>query len=89
REILANRPTIWLNATIDVLAARVTGSDRPSLTGHDPALELAGILEHRWKLYSECAGVHVDTSRRLPEQTAGEVVMQWSTWCTTRLGGLR
>ena len=60
---------VWLHAPAAVLAARVRGSDRPSLTGADPADELAQVLASREALYRGCADEVVDCAGRVEEVT--------------------
>ena len=55
RNVLAERDTIWLNPSVAVLAARIAGSDRPSLTGKPIDDELAELISAREPLYREVA----------------------------------
>jgi shikimate kinase len=68
---------VWLVADPATLGARVAGSGRPSLTGADPAAEIAGVLATRAALYSEAADAVVSTDRRGPEEVADELQRLW------------
>ncbi|MGE0433332.1 MAG: shikimate kinase [Planctomycetota bacterium] len=67
---------VWLKAAADVLAARIAGSDRPSLTGADPADELAAVLAVREPLYREVSIHSIDVG----ERDAAAVVNQLFLW---------
>ncbi len=76
RERLRRVRTLWLDAPVDVLATRLRGDDtlRPSLTGGDPAEELASIAVRRAPLYREVAEATCDATRP-PEELAGEIAL--------------
>ncbi len=65
-----NWHVVWLDAAADVLAARIAGSDRPSLTGADIAIEIGQVARERARLYEAAAGHRVDTSRDDSETVA-------------------
>jgi shikimate kinase len=56
--------TIYLSAPPSVLAERIAGDpgDRPSLTGADPAEEIAAVLADRHETYDALADLTCDTS---------------------------
>src|SRR5437763_11630131 len=57
----AQKRVVWLRASDATLASRVgDGSDRPLLTGKDPATELARLSKVREPMYTEVADVVVD-----------------------------
>ena len=62
---------VWLDAPPEVLAERLRADDkrRPSLTGEDPALELAVLAKQREPLYREVAHLRLDASLPLDELT--------------------
>lgn len=64
---------IYLHAPVPVLAARVAGSDRPSLTGAPPAEELAHLLEQRAPLYRAAADYCIDSGTADPSGTAAMI----------------
>lgn len=65
---------VWLDAPVDVLAARVgAGTDRPLLAG-DPVRRLRVLDEARRGLYEEVADVVVDASTGTPDDVAARVV---------------
>lgn len=80
REALRGRFTVWLHADPAVLAGRVRGSDRPSLTGAPPEAELPGILAEREPLYRACARLTVDTGRAGSGEAVGEILRGWEEW---------
>jgi shikimate kinase len=54
RLILERCIAVWLDAEIEILAARVSrGRDRPLLRGQDPLVVLAGLAERRNPIYAE------------------------------------
>lgn len=53
----------WLDAPATVLAARIAGSDRPSLTGAPPEEEIAALAAARAPLYAAVAEQRIDTGR--------------------------
>lgn len=64
---------IYLQAPVSVLAARVTGSDRPSLTGAPPAEELGDLLDQRAPLYRAAADYCIDSGTAGPSVTAAMI----------------
>jgi len=70
RDALARRITIWLTAPVAVLAERIAGSARPSLTGAPIEAELEQLARERAPLYREAASLQVDTSARDAERVA-------------------
>jgi len=63
RASLSRRATcVWLRVTIDEMQRRLRAdpSPRPSLTGLDPAEELAQVVERREPLYSEISEIELD-----------------------------
>jgi len=70
---------VWLTAPLAVLAARVrAGAPRPSLTGADPADELAAVLAVREPLYRACAHTTLDTSRLAPDEVTDVLEQLWT-----------
>ena len=65
REGLGRVRTFWLDAPVEVLAARLRrdGTQRPSLTGGDPAEELGLLAERRRSHYSEVSECSLDAAR--------------------------
>ena len=64
---------VWLDAAAEVLAARIAGSDRPSLTGTDIAIEIGQVTRERAPLYEAVARHRVDTSRDDSETVAAGI----------------
>lgn len=85
RELLKRRFTVWLHAPIDVLAARITGSGRPSLTGRPPEEELVEVLGAREVHYREVSCACLNTARGDPTAIAKKIAGIWSD--LTALGG--
>lgn len=86
REQLVQRLTVWLHAPIDILAARIGGTDRPSLTGGGIAEELALVLSRREALYDEVARLTVDTSRAEIDGVVEQIYRAACGETTTRTG---
>jgi len=70
REVLKRRATVWLRASLSVMAARIRGSQRPSLTGDPIEVELEQVLQQRLVLYQEVATVTVNTDEQRPPEVA-------------------
>jgi shikimate kinase len=70
---------VWLTASSEILRARIGGSARPSLTGLDPAEELATIGTMREPLYRQCADQRLDTSALEPEAVAHVIEQLWTS----------
>ena len=68
-------PVVWLTAAVDELEARVStdAADRPSLTGGDPAAEMAEVLSARRPLYQEIATITEPTGGRSPDEIAASI----------------
>ncbi|MBP7865001.1 MAG: 3-phosphoshikimate 1-carboxyvinyltransferase [Acidobacteria bacterium] len=77
REALRERFTVWLHADPAILAQRVRGSGRPSLTGEPPEAELPNVFALREPLYRECARMRVDTSVAGPGEAAEKIGRAW------------
>jgi shikimate kinase len=78
RELLKKRFTIWLHAPLDVLAARIKDTGRPSLTGKPAADELAEVLEAREMLYREVSCGCLNTARLGPDALAKKIAGIWT-----------
>jgi shikimate kinase len=66
---------VWLDADPAVLARRIAGDDRdrPSLTGADPADEIAEVVREREPLYRAVAWKRVETDRDDSETVAERI----------------
>lgn len=64
---------VWLRATIETLAHRVQGTDRPWL-GKDPQAALTRLYAGRADLYASVASFIVDVDRLPPEVVAQRIV---------------
>lgn len=84
RTCLAQRVTIWLDAPLPVLAERIIGSARPSLTGRPIADELADLLAARAPLYRAVASLVLDSAAASPDALADRIADHWRT--TERAG---
>ena len=69
---------VWLRASAPTLAARILGSDRPSLTGADPSAELCEVLSRREALYRTCADEIVESEGRTLEEVASVIEQLWA-----------
>jgi len=70
RKALLGRFTVWLTGPVSILASRIAGSDRPSLTGRPVEEELSAMASQREALYREVATLVVDTGLLSPDQSA-------------------
>jgi shikimate kinase len=74
-------PVVWLQASVNQILARLeadasTTARRPSLTGHDPRIEVETLLADRQALYAEIATIVVDTDGRSTQAIVDEVLTQ-------------
>ncbi|MBK8480695.1 MAG: shikimate kinase [Proteobacteria bacterium] len=79
RACLTRRVTVWLNAPLSVLADRIAGSARPSLTGLPIADELEGLLAAREPLYRAVASLVLDSAAASPDALAERIADHWRT----------
>ena len=78
--LAASGRAVWLVAAPSVLAHRVRGTGRPSLTGAPADEELASVLASRAPLYRACAAFVVDTAG-LPEAAVVDALEgAWRAW---------
>lgn len=78
-ELTATGRTILLLAEPDVLAQRIADSDRPSLTGARPAVEIHQILQLRMEAYQACAVHTLRTDQLAPEEATDVLEQLWNT----------
>jgi shikimate kinase len=72
--ILAEATAIWLDASIDTLAARVAKRNtRPLLVGKDPKLVLTELLEKRAPCYRQ-APIHIVSANGPHEDTVNAIL---------------
>ena len=66
---------VWLDADPAVLGDRIRHDpvERPSLTGAEPAEEVAQVMRERRPFYDALADLHIDTSRDDLETIAGRI----------------
>jgi shikimate kinase len=76
-ELASNGNTVLLLAEATVLAERIRGSNRPSLTGMQPEDEIERILLQRLDLYMSCAEKTVWTDQQTPEETLDVLEQFW------------
>ena len=84
RRLCRERTTAWLDAPVEVLAARIRGSSRPSLTGQPPEEELGSIFQRRKPLYQEASTIRIDSSSATPGEIASMIA---DAWAATDRGG--
>lgn len=75
--IRAHSLVLWLAAPAAVLAARIKGSPRPSLTGADLGTELPALLRAREPLYRACADKIIETDGKSLEEVADVIQHLW------------
>lgn len=75
RSLLKQRAvTVWLDASVDVLAARTAGrTTRPLLNTPDPRATIEQLLEKRRAFYAE-ADIHVTSSNVAHREVVGWIV---------------
>ncbi len=81
RTAIATGTTVWLQATAETLARRITADPtsaarRPSLTGGGSEAEISEVLAQRTEIYRQCADFQVDTEGKTPLEVADEIVSQ-------------
>ena len=81
RDFRAAGPVVWLQASPDTVAARlsgdaVTASQRPNLTSAGGIEELRAIVRQREPLYRETACLSIITDERPAADIAGEILSQ-------------
>jgi shikimate kinase len=76
RELMkASSVVIWLGASPEILAARITGdSNRPLLTDVDPLSKMKALSLERAPLYEEVADLYVDTGKLTDEQAVAKIL---------------
>lgn len=70
---------VWLNCRERILEQRIRkdesmGSIRPSLMGHDLAVEIAVVMEKRMPIYQAMSHLVIDTSFRNAKEVAHEII---------------
>lgn len=78
------RFVVWLRADVETLAARITGSERPSLTGYPVVEEVSGVLAVRDPLYRAAATLTVDVDEMPAELVAGHIAEAFFAWATSQ-----
>ena len=72
---------IWLDASPETLAARISGdSNRPLLDNVDPLIKMQELTQQRNPLYKEVADLHVDTGK-LSDKEAVAKIMAFLSEC--------
>ncbi len=72
-EVKSSGFVVWLWATPEECASRITGNDRPLLVGGDSASRLTELLRKRRDGYARVADLVIDTGSRKPEVVAGRI----------------
>jgi len=78
-ELRAAGPVIWLRASVDTIAARLTSDPgtrdrRPSLTGDDHVQEISEVLNARMPLYEAASTSVIDTDDRDVSDIVDEIL---------------
>lgn len=68
---------VWLRADLTVLARRVTGTDRPWLTG-SPEHAMRALYAGREALYTTACSLVIDVDQTTPEQAALEIARSYT-----------
>lgn len=74
RELLRRHPVVFLTVSVDAVADRIRGGNRPLLAGEDPVENWIRIFDERRDWYDEVASTTFDTSRRPMQRIADEIV---------------
>lgn len=74
RELLRQHPVVFLTVSVDAVADRIRGGNRPLLAGEDPVENWIRIFDERRDWYDEVASTTFDTSRRPMQRIADEIV---------------
>lgn len=79
RRLLAACPTVWLQASAEVISERLgddpnTSAQRPNLTAQGGLPEIERLLKERTPLYLECADFQIDTNARTLDAIADEIL---------------
>ncbi len=77
--------TVLLLADPQVLAERIRGSERPSLTGADAASEIGKVLAQRRELYQRCAAHSIDTTAITIDEATDVLEHLWNTLSDNQL----
>ena len=72
-------PVIWLQASADVIAHRISVdpasvTKRPALTDQSGLEEVRTLLAERTPLYEACASIAIDTNEWIPDDLVEEIV---------------
>ena len=78
RAMLGSIFTVWLRAPGHVLAGRIAGTRRPSLTGVSPEAEVQDVLTQREPLYKACATLCVLTDGKDPQEVCDAIIHAWN-----------
>ena len=78
RELRAHSRVIWLRADAETIRQRMaqdcgTVTQRPSLTGCDPLVEIDSLLAEREPLYREGSDVHIETDGRREDEVVARI----------------
>lgn len=66
---------IWLDASAEILAARISGDkNRPLLNGVDPLEKMRALTEQRNPLYAEVADLRIDTGLLSDKEAVAKIV---------------
>jgi 3-phosphoshikimate 1-carboxyvinyltransferase len=79
RRELRDRVTVWLRAPAQVLATRIDGTGRPSLTGQGLEEEVLALASAREPLYREVTALEIDTARLEPKEAARRIAEFWAS----------
>ncbi|WEK59840.1 MAG: shikimate kinase [Candidatus Microbacterium colombiense] len=74
RELLRVHPVVFLTVTVEAVADRIRGGNRPLLAADDPVERWKTIYAERLGWYEEVASTTFDTSRRPMQRIADEIV---------------
>jgi shikimate kinase len=77
---------VWLRATVETLARRAQGTDRPWL-GDDPRAALTALYADRAHLYLSVASFVVDVDELAPPEIAGRILTEISAGASTPRDG--
>lgn len=74
-------PVIWLDASVETLASRISGDDnRPLLRGADPLQKTRELSRARSPYYEQCADLTVDTEMLDVDQAVDAIMGFVKRW---------
>ncbi len=74
RSLRRNSIVLFLTSSEEMIAKRIAGTSRPSLTGRSLVEEIHSVLEERFPLYRSAADFSYDSTGKTPRESAVEIL---------------